>query len=169
MNYNYIIQTLSNNKHVFEALLKGLPEEEYSWKQSPEKWSLLEIICHLYDEEREDFRPRTKQVLKNPSKELSSINPVGWVEEKKYMQQNFAEKLESFIEERETSILWLMTLSEPKWENVYTHPELGEMTAKQFLANWLAHDHLHIRQITKLKYEYLKFLSGESLNYAGEW
>ncbi len=43
------------------------------------------------------------------------------------------------------------------------------MTAKMFLSNWLAHDYLHIRQITKLKYDYLKQLTNEDLNYAGNW
>jgi hypothetical protein len=36
-------------------------------------------------------------------------------------------------------------------------------------ANWLAHDYLHIRQILRLKYEYLKSISEEDLSYAGEW
>ena len=33
------------------------------WKQSENKWSMLEIICHLYDEEREDFRSRLAKIL----------------------------------------------------------------------------------------------------------
>jgi hypothetical protein len=33
----------------------------------------------------------------------------------------------------------------------------------------MAHDLLHIRQITKLKYDYLKYLSGQGLSYAGDW
>lgn len=43
------------------------------------------------------------------------------------------------------------------------------MGAKMLLANWLAHDHLHLRQIVRLKYERLKALGGEPLAYAGEW
>jgi hypothetical protein len=38
-----------------------------------------------------------------------------------------------------------------------------------FLHNWLAHDYLHIRQIIRIKYDYLKKTSGEILLYAGEW
>ena len=37
------------------------------------------------------------------------------------------------------------------------------------LTNWLAHDYLHIRQIIKLKFDFLKDQSDEHLSYAGEW
>lgn len=169
MIYDKIIQELARNKLVFKELLNGLPEEEYLWKQNPDKWCLLEIICHLYDEEREDFRTRTKQVLTSPELPLPKIDPVGWVNERKYLQQNFSEKLKDFLFEREQSVKWLQTLKNPGWNNAYNHPKLGKMTARLFLSNWLAHDYLHIRQITKLRYEYLKFKSAEDLSYAGNW
>ena len=169
MNHNKIIQELTRNKLVFNELLTGLTDEEFLWKQNSEKWCLLEIICHLYDEEREDFRTRTKQVLESPELPLPKIDPVGWVTERKYLQQNFSEKLKDFLSEREQSVKWLQSLMNPKWENAYNHPKLGKMTAKLILANWLAHDYLHIRQITKLKYDHLKSKSDEDLSYAGNW
>jgi hypothetical protein len=43
------------------------------------------------------------------------------------------------------------------------------MTAMLFLSNWLAHDYLHIRQIIKLKFDYLEKMTGEGLSYAGDW
>jgi hypothetical protein len=43
------------------------------------------------------------------------------------------------------------------------------MSAGMLLANWLAHDYLHFRQITKLKYDYIKYRTGEDLAYAGTW
>ena len=169
MNHNKIIQELTRNKLVFNESLTGLTDEEFLWKQNPEKWCLLEIICHLYDEEREDFRTRTKQVLESPELLLPKIDPVGWVIERKYLQQNFSEKLKDFLSEREQSVKWLQSLKNPKWENAYNHPKLGKMTAKLILTNWLAHDYLHIRQITKLKYDHLKSKSDADLSYAGNW
>ena len=169
MEYNKIIQELTRNKLVFKELLTGLGQEEYLWKQNPDKWCLLEIICHLYDEEREDFRTRTKQVLESPELPLPKIDPVGWVKERNYLHQNFSQKLDDFLSEREQSVKWLNSLENPKWNNAYDHPKLGKMTAKLFLSNWLAHDYLHIRQITRLKFDYLNYKSGEDLSYAGNW
>lgn len=48
-------------------------------------------------------------------------------------------------------------------------PLLGDITAEMFLSSWLAHDYLHIKQITKLKYDYFKEVSGGKVAYAGEW
>lgn len=169
MDYNKIIKELERSKATFKTLLEGLSEEQYTWKQNPDKWCLLEIVCHLYDEEREDFLVRTKLVLESPELPLPKIDPIGWVKERKYIEQNYSEKLKEFLSEREKSIEWLNSLQNPKWVNAYDHPRLGMMTAKLFLSNWLAHDYLHFRQITKLKFHYLKHLSGEDLTYAGNW
>ncbi len=166
---NFIIEQLQQNKSVFYNLLKDVNKDMLLWKQTPEKWCLLEIVCHLYDEEREDFRFRTKWVLDKPNQTPPAFNPVVWVSERNYMQQDYNNMLNKFISEREQSISWLKSLDKPKWENYYEHPKKGKLTAKFFLTNWLAHDYLHIRQIIKLKFDYLEHQSGEMLDYAGIW
>lgn len=169
MKPDFFIHEFSGNRDLFEHLLAGTGPEERLWKQAPEKWCLLEILCHLYDEEREDFRARIQHVFTQPDQPLPPIAPEDWVTERKYTDQDFDLMLKKFLQERDASINWLRSLQDPPWDNAYIHPEFGEMKAKMFLANWLAHDYLHIRQITKLKYDYLKYLSGEDLNYAGNW
>ncbi|MBL7791782.1 MAG: DinB family protein [Saprospiraceae bacterium] len=167
--YTHIFQQLERHGNVFKSLLEGLTPDEYLWKQGPEKWCLLEILCHLCDEEREDFRARLRHVLEHPEQALPPIDPVGWVTERQYIGQNYEAKLAQFVAERQASVAWLHTLSEPKWDNAYLHPKFGTMSGHMFLANWLAHDYLHIRQITRLKYDYLRSISGETLTYAGAW
>ncbi|MBN8568262.1 MAG: DinB family protein [Ignavibacteria bacterium] len=169
MNVNHIIAELEKNKSVFKNLLENLPDEFYQWRESENKWNLLEVVCHLYDEERDDFRARVKSVLANPLEDLLPIDPTGWVTSRNYAGQNYVTKLNDFLIERDYSIAWLKHLKSPEWGNSYSHPKLGPLTAKMFLVNWLAHDYLHIRQIIRIKYEYLKKTSGEILLYAGDW
>lgn len=169
MEHSSIVKDLSKNKDIFKSLLSGLSKDEILWKQTDEKWCLLEIICHLCDEEVEDFRTRTKHVLESRESGPHPIDPQGWVVKRDYINQDFDKKLEEFLLEREKSISWLNSLDSPNWENSYVHPELGTMTGWLFLTNWLAHDYLHIRQIMKLKFDYLKENSKESLSYAGNW
>jgi hypothetical protein len=165
----YIISQLQNNKFTFKSLLSDLGQDEYKWKYLSEKWCLLEVVCHLVDEEKEDFRQRVKTTLESPGESPPPIDPVKWVQQRNYIDQNFQEKLEEFLMERDKSIDWLMSLKEPNWENSYVHQELGPFTAFQFLSNWLAHDYLHIRQIVKIKFEHLKKISTEENDYAGNW
>jgi hypothetical protein len=169
MNHSDIIEKLSLNGNVLMSLLSGLTEEETHWKPGPEKWSLLEIVCHLCDEEREDFGGRLKHTLEMPEVQMKKIDPVAWVSERKYMEQNFNEKIDEFLEERIKSVAWLKSLEFPKWSNVYHHPKAGELSAEMFLSNWLAHDYLHFRQITFIKYEFLRTHFNTRFDYAGSW
>lgn len=169
MNADFVINELNRNKLVFINLFENLDRNLIIWKQSNDKWSLLEIICHLYDEEKEDFRARLLSTLANPNKEFTPIDPVGWITSRKYSEENFEFKLNQFITERENSIKILKNLNQPNWDNYYKHPKFGNLSAKMFLANWVAHDYLHIRQIIKLKFDYLSITTNEKLNYAGEW
>ena len=169
MKPDQIIQRLESNRPVFQSLLLGKEADEYKWKPDENSWSLLEIICHLYDEEREDFRTRVKNTLMSPHLQPPSIDPQGWVVQRKYEEQPFGEKLEAFLLERTTSIQWLKSLENAPWDNIYVHPRAGKISAYDFLVNWLAHDYHHIRQINRRQYEYLKEKSRVNLGYAGDW
>jgi len=169
MTITGIIDKLENNKQVFKSLLFDKVEQEYLWRPKPEKWNILEIVCHLLDEEREDFKVRTRSVLETPLKDLPAINPEGWVLERDYASKSYIETLEEFLVERDKSISWLKGQIDANWQNVYKHQILGNMSAKLFLTNWLAHDYLHIRQILRYNYNYLKETTTLDLQYAGNW
>lgn len=169
MNHAEIISKLEANKNVFHSLFQSISKEEILWRPDNGKWCLLEIICHLYDEEREDFRARLKHMLENPEAPMAKIDPAGWVEERGYIRKDFQQMLSMFIEEREHSITWLKSLSSPSWKNIHIHPKFGTFTTEMFLSNWLAHDYLHFRQITFTRYKYLTDHFETRYDYAGNW
>ena len=169
MNHDRIIENLSANRDVFSTLLMGRLEDEYLWKPNDTKWCLLEVVCHLYDEEREDFRARVKHTLETPEEPLPMFDPIAWVKDRNYIEQNYNQMVVKLLEERNNSINWLKSLKEPNWGNAYPHPKLGPLSAEHFLANWLAHDFLHFRQITGLQFQFLKAKSENDLSYAGIW
>ena len=170
MQHLEVIQQLQRNAATFRTLLEGQSPAEYTWRPAPGKWCLLEIVCHLYDEEREDFRARVRHVLEKPTQPMTPIFPVNWVAERQYIEQDYDKMVQKFLQTRAESITWLHSLRQPAWNNVYQHPELGPLSAQLFLSNWLAHDYLHFRQINRLKYAYLEtVLNTEPLDYAGNW
>ena len=130
---------------------------------------MLEIACHLVDEEVEDFRLRVEYTLLKPGEKWPAIDPEGWVKSREYSTRDYKQTIEKFIYEREKSIQWLKDLENVNWDNKYTHPEFGSMSAKMILFNWLAHDFFHIRQINRYNFEYLDQKTSESLKYAGNW
>lgn len=169
MDISFVIDQLEANGPVFDAMLRPVPEMLRQWRPRPDHWCLLEIVCHLYDEERDDFAARLRSVLTDPSAPLPRTDPQAWLTERRYMGQDYGTMLDGFLAERRETVRWLRGLEDPKWTNAFQHPTYGPLTARMFLVNWLAHDLLHIRQITKVKFLYLQAESGEPLEYAGTW
>ena len=169
MTLESIIAELERNRKVFRETLSGAPLEVIHWKNNPKDWSLLEIICHLVDEEVDDFRTRVEHTLTRPNEPLKPFDQIAWIVERNYKGQNFEAMLQRFDEERSASISWLKTTKDLNWDNTIEHPNLGVVSASSFLYNWLAHDYHHIRQINNIKHAFLKQSSGDSLHYAGKW
>ncbi|NKI33409.1 DinB family protein [Croceivirga thetidis] len=169
MTITDVIDGLSNNKKIFESLFELPHKDLILFKTDAKAWCFLEVVCHLIDEEVEDFRARISFSLASFEKPFKSISPKTWPIERKYLAQDFGIKVSEFIKERENSLNWLNSLEGVNWNKELLHPDLGKMSAKQFLHNWLAHDYLHIRQLNALKYKFLKEHSDEDLSYAGNW
>ena len=171
MDYAHIITQLDKNKAAFAGLLFNLPPAEYEWRPSPDKWNILEVACHLRDEEVEDFRTRTKFCLELPPEQSEgkmppTFDPAAWVKTRNYAEDNYLRVIAKFLDERTASVTWLRSLEEPDWDRGFDHPRLGRLTAHDFLVNWLAHDYLHLQQIMRLKLGVLKAQSGNDLGYA---
>jgi len=163
------LERLRRSADAIEVLARGLPLEAARWKPAPDRWSVLEVVCHLADEEVEDFRTRIALTLRDPTAAWSPIDPPRWAVERRYQEQPLSASLARFLSERATSLSWLAAQREAKWDNVHQHPKAGPFTARMLLANWMAHDLLHLRQISRLQYEALAAGSGEKLDYAGPW
>jgi hypothetical protein len=168
MNHQAIIAHLRLNGDVFKDLFQSVSDKQAPWKPGPDRWSILEVVNHLYDEEREDFRQRLGLVLEDPEMPWPPIDPEGWVIQRKYHERNFTESLHNFFEEREKSLSWLDKLDSPDWKRTHQHPKMGPMSAELILANWLAHDMFHIRQINDLHFAWLtEEVKPVSLDYSG--
>ena len=169
MNVEYFIERLAGNVLVFEALLRNVDSQQAAWKPSADQWSILEVVNHLYDEEREDFRTRLQLTLTDPEKTWPAIDPPAWVIERRYSERGLGLSLSDFVKEREKSLVWLRSLGEARWESVHLTTN-GSRTAGDLLASWLAHDYLHIRQLTRLSWQHAGLIAApHRTEYAGPW
>jgi len=66
MDPNHFISSLENSAKKIKSLLEGVSEEQVKWKPQPEKWSILEVVNHLYDEERDDLQARYLNIIAEP-------------------------------------------------------------------------------------------------------
>jgi len=169
MNFDRLYAELETNAGTIAALVKGISQEEAQVKPAPDSWSILEVICHLYDEEIHDFRPRLDIILHSPTEPFAPNDPQEWITERKYNERDVAEMLENFLAERVRSLDWLSELSGANWDASYTTP-WRTMTASDMFTSWVAHDTLHMRQLVELRHDLIVRLSQpHDTAYAGDW
>ncbi len=170
MEFDTLYQELRNSSEIINTLLLGISQEEARFKPTPESWSILEVTCHLYDEEREDFREHLDFILNRQNDEYHKINPQAWVTERHYNDQNFQDMQDHFFGERRKSLHWLKDLGDVNWDTAYTHPQYGSVSAGEMLSCWVAHDNLHIRQLVELRRARIeKITKPYPIEYAGDW
>jgi hypothetical protein len=169
MEFETLYQELRNSTDIINNLSSGLSQEEAQFKPSPESWSILEVICHLYDTEREDFREHLDFILNRQDEEYHGIDPQAWVKDRRYNEQDFQEMQDKFFSERRKSIQWLKGLADVDWDTTYTS-EYGSVSAGEMFSCWVAHDNLHIRQLVELRRARIeKITQPYPIEYAGEW
>jgi len=158
-----LIRQLASNAQAVRALAQTFSDEQAQWKPGPETWSLKEVLEHLYNEERGDFRRHLKGMFEGTQP------PRGHVSVESYHQA-----LEGFLTEREASVAWLSALGSPDWEVTTTlrfgPSETMTLSAGDMLVSWVEHDILHLRQMVELMHGWNeKRASPYSVQYAGGW
>jgi hypothetical protein len=165
-----IVRQLAGNAQVIRALVQAASEQQAQWKPNPETWSIQEVMQHLYNEERIDFRKHLKEMLSDPPQPWAAFRREEYVP-----VENCLQALEAFASEREASIAWLEALGSPDWdckaEASFGPPgERVTLSAGDVLVAWVEHDLLHVRQMIRLLHAWNEVqASPYSVWYAGAW
>lgn len=172
MNLDRLIARMEYTPQAIAALVRNLTDEEFRYKPAFGAWSICEILCHLADEETDDFRLRLKLMMEDPAAPWPKNDPEGWAVQRNYNAQDPHAALARFSKERAATIAWLRSLKDPSWNTAYLHPNFGPVHAGVLMVGWPAHDALHIRQIAKRLFELAErdgLPEGFGTKYAGEW
>lgn len=161
---------LERQAKIIAALAMGAGQEQAHWKPSADAWSIVEVVCHLVDEEMGDFRRRLDLTLHQPTADWPPIDPQGWVTARRYNERSLDLALRDFLDQRQASLEWLARLGPVDLDTAHTHPNFGSMAAGALLASWVAHDLLHIRQLNELNYLWwARTAQPYGVGYAGDW
>lgn len=169
MDAEAVYRQMFDNAERIASLVLAVSDEQACWRPEPDSWSILEVVCHLLDEEREDFGARLTVVLDSPEEDFAPIDPPGWVTERAYSTRELRESLEGFLAERADSLSALRGRTAPRWDAAKGEsPQV--MRAGDLLAAWAAHDLLHMRQLVALHRSWLlRCAEPYKTGYAGEW
>jgi hypothetical protein len=169
MNLDFYTKKMIHNAATIRQMVADVSDAQARWQPDPGVWSILEVVNHLYDEEREDFRIRLDIMLHRPDQPLPKWDPEAAVIDRRYNERDITDSLDKFLQERQQSVRWLNGLSSPNMEALYENQNV-RMTAGDMFASWFVHDLLHMRQLVTLQWKYtVKELDPFEVDYAGVW
>jgi uncharacterized damage-inducible protein DinB len=145
------IPLLERTPRVLRELLTDLPDGWISATEGPDTWSPFDVVGHLIHGERTDWVPRMEIILRDG--EGRSFTPFDrFAQLEASRGKSLDELLHTFAALRAANVsrLRALDLSEADLERRGRHPELGQVTLRQLLATWVAHDLSHIGQIVRV-------------------
>jgi hypothetical protein len=131
---------------VLDALAGDLDPAIARTRPAHDEWAPVEILCHLRDEETEDFGARLRVIVDGGS-EFTPIDPERWAEERRYREANLPDVLEALRMRRQASLDLLASVSPDTLTGSRPHKRLGRLSGLDILAAWVAHDRNHLAQL----------------------
>ena len=145
------IEILERTPRVILSLLSGLSKSWIYTNEGPETFSPFDVVGHLIHGEKTDWIARLNKVLGiDTDKNFEPYDRFAQYEESK--GSSMQQLLNNFLELRAENLNYLkgLSLTESDFNKTGMHPAFGEVTCKQLLATWVAHDLSHIAQIARV-------------------
>ncbi|MGH7710539.1 MAG: DinB family protein [Gemmatimonadaceae bacterium] len=145
------MEVLRRTPATLRALLEGLPEEWVRGTEGPETFSPFDNVGHLIDGEETDWIPRARIILtRGPDPRFEPYDRF------RHWRRNVGRSLGSLLDEfrdlraANLELLASWRLTNEQLDLPGNHPALGQVTLRQLLAAWVAHDLGHIAQIARV-------------------
>ena len=135
--------------HLVADLIRGAPPEELSARPAPGKWSIVEIIAHLAEDELTGTW-RYRQMIESPGTSLPGFDQDLWARLGDYAAWSAKDALDMFRLLREANLRMLRGLTERQFDAGGVHAERGEMTVRSLARHMAGHDRNHLEQIRRI-------------------
>jgi hypothetical protein len=152
-----LINEYSQGYQMLREATDGLSEEAFRYKPGPTKWSIHQILIHVADSELVSTQ-RLKKVLAEDEPLLMSVDQNAWASVLRYEQLDREQHLLLFKLLRSSTLPILEQLSLHQWERVGIYRDAGAFTFKKLLEYRVEHVRGHIRQIERVKEDYIQRL-----------
>lgn len=143
------LATQRETPEVIARLIEGVPEERLRRRPEPQKWSIVEIIAHLAEDELVTSW-RYRQMLETPGCALAGFDQNLWEQLGKYGTWSMDEALGMFRHLRNANLRLLHNLSREQWQAFGIHAERGRITVHDLAFHMAGHDRNHIEQIRRI-------------------
>lgn len=130
-------------------LVDGASRQQLTHRPSPGKWSTVEILAHLAEDELVTSW-RYRQMIEHDGERLQGFDQELWARLGDYQKWDAHEALNMFRLLRAANLRMLAALSAEQWERSGNHAERGKITVRDLARHMAAHDINHLKQIEHL-------------------
>lgn len=155
---------LSQTPRILTSILENLPRDLQDSNEGKDTWNPHEILRHLIHCEETDWLPRAMIILSD----LKKFEPFDrYAHLHKDENKSLSHLLKKFTKLREDNLgeLMKLNLSSAHLAKRGIHPEFGEVTLRELLFSWVAHDLSHISQICRVLAKQYKADAGPWVSY----
>ena len=145
------IGKLSETPMRADELVRGLTEEQLSWKPAPGIFSLRENVLHLCDIDVEGYSRRIPLVLDQETPALPDVDGGKLARERNYNAQPIEPALARLRLARAASVARLKQCSVQDLERKAEMQGVGVITLQHLLELWVEHDTGHIRDMVEVR------------------
>lgn len=131
------------------ALIKGISAAKLKMRPAPDRWSVVEIIAHMAEDELSSSW-RYRQMIEHNGASLLGFDQDLWAKLGDYHSWEPDDALAMYTLLREANLRLLRRLTPEQWECAGVHSERGPITVRQLARHMAAHDINHIKQIERL-------------------
>ncbi|MBN9392479.1 MAG: DinB family protein [Chloroflexi bacterium] len=144
-----LLRSLRKNPVILHGLIKNVWQDQARrFKDGPDGWSVVEIVCHLRDLE-EVFYQRALRMLNEDTPVFESFDQNEKARQGDYTNQALNRVFEQLVENRRRTIQFFAELTPTQWQRTGIHPEAGPITLLEQAFQIGSHDTDHIEQIVR--------------------
>lgn len=135
---------------IVRFILHDVPTDDlHTYRDGGDGWTVAEVLGHLRDFD-EIFVMRLRLTTEQENGTIPLPAQEQWAAERKYNEQDVAQVLDAWSQNRAALLAYMGALSEDDWGKTATHPVRGVMSATDQLLLMTWHDWNHLEQITKI-------------------
>lgn len=142
---NAYLLALRHTPTILARILDDVPEGRTREKIAADRFSLLEMVCHLADFE-DVVLDRMRAAKKTDGVTVPDWDEGAQAQAKKYAARDLHRELEVFASRRRDTVTFLEELSDEEADRAFTKEGLGRMTIREYLAVVSGHDLVHLEQ-----------------------
>jgi hypothetical protein len=136
-----LVERLARQAEDVRRLTSGLEDTQLATRTIPEKWSLLELVCHMW-RVQQVFAGRLQAMLAEEEPALPAYSPDNDGEFERMAARPASEVRTAFLRDRDHFNARLKELSPAEWHRRGRHPAYPHYDV-HFLVEYLAHHEAH--------------------------